>query len=107
MDWWYVHHVRCKNNDPTTDWSDFQIEIVTTTGVLWVLSHPLFDWGKACFTPVVLHPISYKHTYCKAYGYNQNSFGLYRNEATSSNHIIIKIYSRLSVENDEKAYIVV
>ena len=68
------HHVRCKNNDPTNDWSDFQIEIVTVTAVLWVLSHPVFDWGKACFTPVVLYPISYKHTYCKVYGYDQIVF---------------------------------
>ena len=102
-----IQHVKCKNHDSAANLSDSQVEIATTTGVLWVLRHPLFDWDKVCFTPVVLYPISYKHTYCKVYGYNQNCFGLYRNEATSSNHIIIKIYSRLSVENDEKAYIVV
>ena len=30
-----------QNNDSTTDWSDLRIEIVTTTGFLWVLRHPV------------------------------------------------------------------
>ena len=82
-----------KGSDSTTDWCDLQIGIVI--------------WGKACFTPVVLHPISYKNNYCKVYGYDQNSFVLCRNKATSSNHTNVKIHSRLSVANDEKIYIVV
>ena len=82
-----------QNNDSITDQSDLQIEIVAKTGLLWVLRYDVLFWGKA---------FNILQTYVL-----QNSFSLYRNEATSSNHIIIKIYSRLSVENDEKAYIVV